>query len=767
MYKNKINKQNYKALKSEKTIFLPYLCTMKQRDKQILHIALPSIVSNITVPLLGLIDVAITGHLGSSAYIGAIAVGGMLFNIIYWMFAFLRMGTSGMTAQARGRRDFAEVTRLLMRSLGIAISISIVLIGLTPLVREGALAFIAPSADVTDLARTYFNICIFGAPASLGLFALNGWFIGMQNSRTPMIIAISQNITNIAVSLCLVYGLGMKVEGIALGTVIAQWGGFITALLLLYRFYSRLWKNGMPAQVWNRKDILKFFNVNKDIFLRTLCLISVHFFFISAGAKQGDTELAVNTLLMQMFTLYSYFMDGFAFAGEALAGKAIGARQRETYDDVVKRLFVWGAAMAGLFTLLYIVGGEWFVGILTDDASLTDAISTYQAWTILFPICGMAAFIWDGIYIGATATRYMLLSMATGMVVFFILYFTLIPVLHNHGLWIAFIGYLSVRGVMQTITRKEAYPNPSRIGKKPTPTPPEGKGFVDSGANGVKNGKLKIGNEMMLYKYNSTDNITVFSTTRHGGVSTGNYESFNANHYCGDEPEHVKANRKLLCERLGIDEARLIVPHQTHDTKTCIIDEAFLSLPLEQQKELIEGIDAVSTNIPGVCVCVSTADCIPVLIYDAMHKVVSAVHAGWRGTVARIVEENLKVLAQTYGTDPHDCKAVIGPGISFEAFEVGDEVYEAFCDAGFDMGIIAAELPTTDASFKRKTKWHINLPLCNRLQLINMGIAEENIVSSNICTYNNADHFFSARRLGIKSGRILNGITIKELKVKS
>ncbi len=202
------------------------------------------------------------------------------------------------------------------------------------------------------------------------------------------------------------------------------------------------------------KAIVAFFNVNKDIFMRTLCLIAVHFFFISAGAKQGDTELAVNTLLMQLFTLYSYFMDGFAFAGEALAGKAIGARNSIVYNDVVRRLFMWGVAMALLFTVVYLLFGPWFMSILTSDEGVISTISVYQPWTLLFPICGMAAFIWDGIYIGATATRYMLLSMAVGMVVFFILYYIFIPIYHNHGLWIAFLGYLSTRGIMQTITRK-------------------------------------------------------------------------------------------------------------------------------------------------------------------------------------------------------------------------------------------------------------------------------------------------------------------------
>ena len=427
---------------------------MNLRNRQILHIALPSIVSNITVPLLGLIDVAITGHIGAAAYIGAIAVGGMLFNIIYWMFAFLRMGTSGMTAQARGRRDFDGMVQLLVRSLGVALGISLALLAVSPVIRDVALGIIAPSAEVGQLARLYFNICIWGAPASLGLFALNGWFIGMQNSHTPMAIAISQNLLNIAASLTLVFGMGLKIEGIALGTAIAQWGGFIAALWLLRKYYGRLWQKGWPQGIWNTAAVLQFFNVNKDIFLRTLCLILVHFFFIAAGAKQGDTELAVNTLLMQFFTLYSYFMDGFAFAGEALAGKAIGARSAATYHSVVKNLFGWGFGMAALFTLLYALGGPWFIRQLTTDDAVIHCAANYQAWTLLLPLCGMAAFIWDGIYIGATATRYMLLSMALSMATFIGLYLLLIPTLSNHGLWIAFLSYLAMRGVVQTATKK-------------------------------------------------------------------------------------------------------------------------------------------------------------------------------------------------------------------------------------------------------------------------------------------------------------------------
>lgn len=213
---------------------------MKLRDKQILQIALPSIVSNITVPLLGLIDVAIVGHLGSPAYIGAIAVGGMLFNIIYWIFGFLRMGTSGMTSQAYGKRDLPEVVRLLVRSVGIGLAVASCLIALQVPIRQGAFLLIHPTDEVKEMATLYFHICIWGAPAMLGLYGLTGWFIGMQNSRIPMYIAITQNIVNIIASLCLVYLCGMKVEGVALGTLIAQYAGFLIGLMLWIRNYGKL-----------------------------------------------------------------------------------------------------------------------------------------------------------------------------------------------------------------------------------------------------------------------------------------------------------------------------------------------------------------------------------------------------------------------------------------------------------------------------------------------------------------------------------------------
>ena len=430
---------------------------MNLRDKQILQIALPSIVSNITVPLLGLVDVAITGHLGAAAYIGAIAVGGMLFNIIYWMFAFLRMGTSGMTAQALGARNLTEVVAVMQRALSVAIVISAVMLCLQVPIREGALLIISPSPEVVAYTCTYFNICIWGAPAALMLFVLTGWFVGMQNSKAPMLVAMIQNVANIVLSFALVYWFGMKIEGVGLGTVLAQYIGLISALLFFAPYFLRIKKYYRVKTVFTGSALMKFFSLNKDIFLRTCCLILVHFFFIAAGAKQGDTELAVNTMLMQLFTLYSYIMDGFAFAGEAMVGKAIGGKMRVIYDDTIRRLFRWGWGVAALFTLAYFLFGKAFLSLLTDQETVLETAQVYQPWTLLFPLCGIAAFIWDGVYIGATATKGMLISMASGMVVFFLLYFSLVPWLGNHGLWIAFVTYLATRGICQTFMRKRIW----------------------------------------------------------------------------------------------------------------------------------------------------------------------------------------------------------------------------------------------------------------------------------------------------------------------
>ena len=420
-------------------------------NKKILQIAIPSIVSNITVPLLGLIDVTIVGHLGSAAYIGAIAVGGMLFNIIYWIFGFLRMGTSGMTSQAYGRHDLNEVTRLLLRSVGVGLFIALILLALQYPIEKVAFTLIDTTDEVAQLSALYFRICIWGAPAVLGLYSFAGWFIGMQNSRFPMYIAITQNIVNIVASLCLVYGFNMKIEGVAIGTLTAQYAGLVMAYLLWIRYYGNLRKRIEWHSFFDRQAMYRFFKVNRDIFLRTLCLVTVTLFFTSAGASQGEIILAVNTLLMQLFTLFSYVMDGFAYAGEALSGRYIGARNRKAFTNTTRHLFIWGGWLAAFFTLVYALGGNAFLGLLTDNKDVVSAAGTYFYWALAIPVAGIAAFIWDGIFIGATATRGMLASMTIAAISFFVVYYGLRPVLGNHALWLAFLVYLAMRGVVQTL----------------------------------------------------------------------------------------------------------------------------------------------------------------------------------------------------------------------------------------------------------------------------------------------------------------------------
>ena len=428
-------------------------------NKKILQIAIPSIISNITVPLLGLIDVAIVGHLGSAAYIGAVAVGGMLFNVLYWSLGFLRMGTSGMTSQAYGKRRLDEVVRLLLRSLTTGTSIGLLFVFLQYPLQLLAFHFIGASEEVEAFAITYFRICIWGAPAVLILYAFMGWFIGMQNSRFPMYISIVQNIVNILVSLYLVFVFDFKIAGVAWGTLIAQYAGVLMAVLLWKRYYARLgfWQHFTESL--KLRAMLRFFSVNGDIFIRTLCLVAVTVFFTSSGAKEGNVLLAVNTLLMQLFTLFSYIMDGFAYAGEALGGRYVGAHDKCSLHRLVNRLFLWGGLLALFFTLLYAVGGSGFLRLLTNNEAVIATSADYLYWALAIPLTAFAAFLWDGLFIGATATRYMLLSMLVASAGFFAVYYLLYSYWGNHALWAAFIVYLSLRGLMQTFWGRKVLAN--------------------------------------------------------------------------------------------------------------------------------------------------------------------------------------------------------------------------------------------------------------------------------------------------------------------
>jgi MATE family multidrug resistance protein len=312
-----------------------------------------------------------------------------------------------------------------------------------------AFTLMKATPEVERLASLYFRICIWGAPAVLGLYSISGWCIGMQNSRFPMYVAITQNIANILASLVLVYGFGMKIEGVAIGTLVAQYAGLLMAAWLWTSHFKRLLPYVQLQTLLAKGAIRRFFQVNRDIFFRTLCLVAVTMYFTSAGAAQGEVILAVNTLLMHFFTFFSYIMDGFAYAGEALVGKHLGANDRPALRQMVHQLFVWGIVLSLVFTLVYGIGGKVFLGLITNEQSVITASSAYFYWVLAIPLTGFAAFLYDGIFIGATATRWMLYAMSIATIAFFLIYYGFRGTMDNHALWLAFITYLALRGIVQ------------------------------------------------------------------------------------------------------------------------------------------------------------------------------------------------------------------------------------------------------------------------------------------------------------------------------
>lgn len=400
--------------------------------------------------MLGLVDVAIVGHIGALE-LGAIAVGGAMMNMVYWLFNFLRMGTSGITAQAYGSADAGSSRTTLTRSLAIASIIGILLILCSDPIGHIVIRFMDADIDAGRLALVYFGVVIWGAPAVLCTYALTGWFLGMQNSRAPMWMAIITNVCNIVVSVILVFLFNLEIEGVATGTLAAQWVGLAVGIVILSRRY-RLSPFATLAHwkvISDIRSLARFFKVNIDIFLRTLCLVAVTMWFTHAGAVQGVEILGANALLMQLFLLFSFFMDGFAFAAEALAGKYFGQGDRAALGQVVKALCLWGGALALCFSFAYFSCGEWILRLLTDDSNVLVTAIRYLPWAAFIPIAGAAAFIFDGVFIGLTRTRGMLLSMAGAVTVFFGLYLILQPTFGNDGLWIAFVTYLAVRGAIE------------------------------------------------------------------------------------------------------------------------------------------------------------------------------------------------------------------------------------------------------------------------------------------------------------------------------
>ncbi len=418
-------------------------------NKEILRLAAPAILNNITVPLLGLCDTAIAGHLGSASYLGAISVGAMMLNVFFWLSGFLRMGTTGLTARSVGRNKPRECMEVLSKSLIIAGVISLlVILFQEPLLRV-FIYFIAPDSKVTELASLYFRIGVWGVPAQLMVMAISGWFIGLQTTVVPMTIAIGTNIVNIITSISLAFGLKKGFSGIIYGTLCANWIGAVAAILWAFRRYSQL-KRRLTDEEGGKGTAVKWselFNVNSALFIRSACIMAVTMTVTSVGARLGEVTLAANAVIMQFFMFFSYFMDGFAFSGEALAGKFSGAGDMSGVTRVLKRLCVWGAFMALFFFLVYAFAGREIVSLLTDSEAVIKEAMNYRLWIILLPPITVAAFIFDGIFVGLTRTRAMMAVTIAGAALFFILLFASGISLNNNLLWLSFESYLLVRGL--------------------------------------------------------------------------------------------------------------------------------------------------------------------------------------------------------------------------------------------------------------------------------------------------------------------------------
>ena len=427
-------------------------------NRRILKLAVPSILANITVPLVGMVDIAVAGRLGNVAAIGAIAVGSMLFDLLYWNFGFLRVGTGGLTAQAYGRRDLPGAMRYFTQGIATALASALFLIAIQWFFVEAAFFFIKSSPEVEALARQYFFIRIWAAPATLSLFVFKGGFIGMQNTVSPMVVDIVVNVVNTVASAYLALFTPMGIAGVAAGTVIAQYSGLILASFLLFRYYRRLFPGVNVRKDVSFRDMKHFYVINFNLFLRSLCFMLIYCGFTTIAAGYGDSELAVSSIIMKLLMLYSYFIDGFAYAGEALTGKYIGAQDKASLRLAVRQLFIWTAGIAAVSTAAYGFGGEWMVSIMTSEAEVISGSRPYLFWLTVMPVFSCAAFIWDGIFIGATAAKAIRNSMIWASAAFYAVYFILEARFGIQGLYTAYFAHLIARDVYLTVTaRKQVF----------------------------------------------------------------------------------------------------------------------------------------------------------------------------------------------------------------------------------------------------------------------------------------------------------------------
>lgn len=438
---------------------------MQQLNKDIYKIALPSILANITVPLVGMVDIAVAGHLGSglggaAVPIGGITIGSMMFDMLYWSFGFLRVGVGGLAAQAYGRGDRPDQAGTLFKGVSLAMLIALTVIALQWPFSKMVFLFVKTSPEVVRLSLEYFFIRIWAAPATLSLMSFKGWFIGMQDGVNAMFCDLIVNVMNVVGSVVLAMGwpaLGipaMGFAGIAVGTVIAQYTGLVFATLVVFIKYRGVIRQG--SYTLGGSGLKQFASLNIDLFIRSLCILAIYVGVTVISARYGDLLLATSSIMMNLLLFFSYFTDGFAFAGEALVGKFIGMRDLPMMKTAARKVFVWSMSIGGFFILVYILGGGPILRLMTSDNAVIEACRQFFIWLIPMPIIGCAAFTFDGIYTGATASKALRDSALLSVVAFFVTWFALIPFSHDgvtaiHILMAAYFAHLAIRTVYQWI----------------------------------------------------------------------------------------------------------------------------------------------------------------------------------------------------------------------------------------------------------------------------------------------------------------------------
>ena len=432
-------------------------------NREIVRLAVPSILANITIPLVGIVDTAIVGHLSDAAAIGGIAIGTMLFDLLYWNFGFLRIGTSGLAAQAYGAGRKDECRKILVQSLTLALLATLFVWAIQWFFVNAVLAVVPCSTEAASFARGYFYVRVWAAPATLMLFTFKGWFIGMQDTKSPMATDILVNAVNMGASYYLAVHAGYGVVGVAYGTLVAQYSGLFLAVAILVLKYGIIHIGAheiLAAMKW--PELKRMMSLNGNLFIRSLCFMVVYVGYTSLASRYGDTELAVSSILMKFFMFFSFFVDGFAYAGEALVGKEFGKIQEAGYrsqdlGQIVRLLFNWSIGVGLLFTAVYAVFGDAFIATMTSDCEVITAAKPYMGWLIAMPIVSALAFMWDGVFVGATAGVQIRNAMIWAALAFVIGYITTFTWLGAQALYIAYFAHLIARVAYLTVEWKKNY----------------------------------------------------------------------------------------------------------------------------------------------------------------------------------------------------------------------------------------------------------------------------------------------------------------------